>query len=279
MVHLSRSQAIWQSARTLLLTSFLGFSSIGLASLETVTYTGDRFNAVPSSVIPGFDHQLEEALGESSDRPTPEEVEFYRAQIDSEFSDKEIPVLSESETLSVMKTAPKMDPSGVIPRDLLASALSYFRTHKAKFTNQNVITVVDFGKFSSKSRLFILDLQTGKVSTYHTTHGVGSDPNDVGTPQVFGNVVDSGMSSVGFFRTGETYSGTYGYAIRIDGLSNTNSNVRARAVVFHGWASAVEKNVKQARSHGCFAFDFKVRDEIINKIKGGSLIYAHVSKK
>jgi L,D-transpeptidase catalytic domain len=248
-----------------------------MAQGQGVAFTGDRFNAVPSHVIPGFDGQLKESLGEPSDRPSPEDVDFFRAQIDSEFPDKAVPNLSETEVVSILKGSVKIDPGGLVPRDLLASALSYFQTNKTKFANQNVISIVDFGKGSAFSRLFVIDLKTGKVSTYHTTHGVGSDPNDTGTAEIFGNVVDSGMSSVGFFRTAETYSGTYGYAIRIDGLSDSNSNVRARAVVFHGWASAVEKNVKQARSHGCFAFDFKVRDEIINKIKGGSLIFAHVS--
>lgn len=273
----SLSQFFARPLLAIALTTVLAAGSLGQA--QTSLDDGDRFNAVPSIIIPGFDSQLAEEMGEPNDKPSPEEVAFHRSQIDAEFPDQETPVLTKGETLSVLKANVKLDPTGVVPKDLLASALSYFNTNKAKFANKNVITVVDFGKFSATSRLFLIDTQTGKVSTYHTTHGVGSDPNDTGTAQVFGNVVDSGMSSVGFFRTGETYHGTYGYAIRIDGLSKTNSNVRERAVVFHGWSQATEKNVKQARSHGCFAFDFKVRDAIINKIKGGSLIYAHVSKK
>ncbi len=214
----------------------------------------------------------------SNELQSEEEVLAHQALIDAEFPDQNLPVtLSSLEEDEILGSYGKLDPKGLIPKDLLATTLKYFESNRAKFNNQRYITIVDFAKHSARSRLFILDLNSGAVSVYHTTHGVGSDPKDTGVAQTFGNIVNSGMSSIGFFRTGETYHGNYGYSIRIDGLSRTNSRVRERAVVFHGWKKAKEKNVKQERSHGCFAFDFAVRDAIINKIKGGSLIYANVS--
>ena len=214
----------------------------------------------------------------SIDRPSPENVLMNQKIIEADFPEKvSTDVIEFTAQDATLKEFAKVDPKKVVPKDLLATTLAFLLKNKSKFKNQNYVTVVDFSAYSGEARMYIVPLNGTDVQVFHTTHGVGSDPNDIGIPQVFGNVDMSGMSSIGFFRSAETYHGQYGYALRIDGLSKTNSNVRMRDVVFHGWEKAIEKDVKQARSHGCFAFDFKVRDGIINKIKNGSLIYANKS--
>jgi hypothetical protein len=42
------------------------------------------------------------------------------------------------------------------------------------------------------------------------------------------------MSSLGVYKTAETYNGKHGLSLRLDGLSPTNSKARERAVVVHG---------------------------------------------
>jgi hypothetical protein len=166
-----------------------------------------------------------------------------------------------------------------VPPDLLQKAVAYFDANKSRFPNQAYITVVDFRPRSDKYRLYIINMADGSVEKFHTTHGVNSDKNADGIATVFGNVINSGMSSLGFVRTGEVYSGSYKRSIRLDGLSSTNSNIRDRAVVFHGWDKVHEANVIQGMSHGCITLDWKVKDAAIDKIKEGSLMYVGQSAK
>ena len=56
-----------------------------------------------------------------------------------------------------------------------------------------------------------------------------SDPENDGTPRRFSNVEGSLQSSLGYYVTAETYEGKWGYSLRLDGLSATNSQVRKRA--------------------------------------------------
>lgn len=86
------------------------------------------------------------------------------------------------------------------------------------------------------------------------------------------------ITVVDFKPRSEEYSGEFGTAVRIDGLSVSNSNLRLRDVVVHGWQPVKEANVIQQRTHGCMALDFAVKDGVIAKIKGGSLLYAGVSQ-
>ena len=213
----------------------------------------------------------------------PEDLETHASLIQSQNKiENDFPYFGDPKAFTsfgqanVLRDLPEVDP--IVPRDLLASAVDYLNAHRSKFRNRGVVTIIDFAKPSDRARLFIVNLTTGGVSSYHTTHGLNSDPNDTGYAQIFGNEMQSGKTSIGFFKTAEVYSGAFGRSMRIDGLSSTNSNVRARAIVFHASAGTFERDVKQERSFGCFTLDATIRDAVINKIKGGSLVYAGVSQ-
>jgi hypothetical protein len=215
---------------------------------------------------------------ENPDVESPEAIAEARARIAREFAGSENRVFSAAETFKILDKYKYLDPKHEVPSDLLQQVVVYFDANKDKFPNQNYITVVDFSRHSAEYRIFMISMATGKVEKFHTTHGVGSDTNDDGYAESFGNVINSGKSSIGFARTTDTYSGTYGVAVRLDGLSSTNSNMRARAVVYHGWDKVKEANVKQGLSHGCFTLDYAVKPAVIDKVKGGSLFFAGVSK-
>lgn len=215
--------------------------------------------------------------GVPEDRQSRKVIREQRAEIKRNFSTStDLHQLTLFDQDAILAQLPPVDP--IVPRDLLAQAVDYLNSHRSKFKNQNYISIIDFAKPSDRARLFIVDLKTGAVSAYHTTHGLNSDPNDTGYATLFGNERESGKTSIGFFKTAETYTGSFGPSMRIDGLSSTNSNVRARAIVFHASAGTFERDVKQERSYGCFTLDATVRDAIIKKMKGGSLLYADVSK-
>jgi len=184
---------------------------------------------------------------------------------------------SPSETAQILAKHSHLDPKRLVPSRLLEQAVIYFEANKTKFANQNYISVIDFSKKSTKARFFIINLKSGAVWALHTAHGSGSDTNHDGIAESFGNVSGSNKSSLGFYRTAETYQGRNGYSLRLDGLSSTNSRARSRAIVIHGANYVRDANTIQGRSAGCPAVSHTNRDKMINQIKNGSLIYAHLS--
>lgn len=166
-----------------------------------------------------------------------------------------------------------LDPEGLVPKNLLAKTLEYFDYNKSKIKNKNYIVVIDFKQHNSKERFYIIDMQSGHVEKYLTAHGKNSDPDYDGYATTFSNDPGSQMSSVGFYLTAETYQGSHGLSLVLDGLSSTNSNARSRSIVIHG-ASYVTPGAKIGRSWGCPALDLRYYIEVINQIKGGTLIYA-----
>ena len=111
----------------------------------------------------------------------------------------------------------------------------------------------------------------------HVAHGSGSDTNHDGVATVFSNTSGSHMSSLGFMLTAETYSGTHGESLRLDGLEARNSKVRSRAIVVHS-ASYVDPGLsKMGRSQGCPAVSLANIKDFILKTKNGSLYYIYHS--
>jgi hypothetical protein len=70
-------------------------------------------------------------------------------------------------------------------------------------------------------------------------------------------------------KTAETYKGSFGYSMKVDGLEKRNSNVRKRAIIFHN--SEVQST---PWSWGCFSMPERDCKEVIELTKKGSLIYA-----
>lgn len=166
-----------------------------------------------------------------------------------------------------------LDPDKIVPAKLLQEAVAYYDANLEKIENQRVMGVIDYKQHNSKERFYIIDMESGRVEAYLTAHGKNSDPNFDGYATKFSNVPDSNTTSLGFFLTAETYYGKNGYSLRLDGLSSTNSNARSRAIVIHG-ADYVAPGPKIGRSYGCPAVEMRYHQELIDQIKGGSLLYA-----
>lgn len=148
--------------------------------------------------------------------------------------------------------------------------------------------VLDFTAHSSTPRFHLIDRSSGRVlQTFRVAHGQGSEGsrND-GHAELFSNVPDSNASSLGLYRTAETYlSEAYpGLAMRMDGLSPTNSNARSRFIVIHAarymepesWEG--KKAGRPGLSDGCFVFSRADRDTVVSNLQGGALIYAFYDK-
>lgn len=167
-----------------------------------------------------------------------------------------------------------IDPSRKVADAPLTKALEYFEKYKNQFSNQKYIVVIDFSKHSSQRRFFLINMEDGSVAAFRTSHGSGSDPSNTGYAQRFSNVEGSKASSLGFYRTLNTYYGQHGYSLRLQGLSPTNSNAYTRAIVVHGAKYVYEDRAYAGRSWGCPALDDGISTIVINKIKDGALMYA-----
>lgn len=170
-----------------------------------------------------------------------------------------------------------IDREGFVPKKLLVSALDYYAKNLHKIKNPGVMGVIDYSVHNSKERFYIIDMNSGDVETYLTAHGKNSDPKHTGYATSFSNVDGSLKSSLGFFLTDETYYGSNGYSLRLDGLSSTNSNARTRYIVIHG-ASYVNPGKLIGRSYGCPALEMRYHADLIDRLKGGALIYSGLSK-
>lgn len=148
--------------------------------------------------------------------------------------------------------------------------------------------VLDFSAHSASPRFHLVERASGRVlQTLRVAHGQGSEGSrQDGHAEVFSNVPDSNASSLGLYRTAETYvSEAYpGLAMRMDGLSATNSNVRSRFIVIHAARYMEPESWEGTRagrpglSDGCFAFSNADRDAVLSSLQGGALIYAIYEK-
>ncbi len=167
-----------------------------------------------------------------------------------------------------------VDPTHIVPSKALEQALLYYDQNKAALKNSKVLSIIDFSQSSTLKRWYFINMTTGSVWNIHVSHGKGSDGNHDGFAEKFSNVSGSNATSLGFYKTAETYSGKWGYSLRLDGLSTTNSIARPRAIVVHGASYVQDRAVIQGRSWGCPAVSLANSKKVIDLIRGGSLIFA-----
>jgi len=140
------------------------------------------------------------------------------------------------------------------------------------------LTVIDYSKPSSERRLWVFDLKA-KELVYEelVAHGQGSGAN---MATQFSNEDESHQTSLGLFVTRDTYVGKNGYSLRLDGLDRgVNDRARDRAIVMHGAPYVSEEFVKAngrlGRSWGCPAISAVVAKQMIDRVKGGGLVFAY----
>jgi hypothetical protein len=163
--------------------------------------------------------------------------------------------------------------------EVLEQALRAFETAwKRGDTRSKTITVIDYSMPSSDKRLWVIDLDTNRLLFQeYVAHGSGSGGD---TATSFSNRDGSHQSNIGLMKTAETYSGKHGYSLRLDGLeSGWNSNARARAIVIHAAdyvsEAFIRSNGRLGRSWGCPALRPEISRELIDTIKGGSLVFGY----
>jgi hypothetical protein len=119
--------------------------------------------------------------------------------------------------------------------------------------NQTIAILIDFKQFSGHNRLFVFDLNSNKIiKSALVAHGAGSE---TGNPDslVFSNIPNSYKSSIGKYKIGVSYYGSFGKSYKLHGLDNTNSKAFERFIVLHKYDDVpdLEQDEPIVNSLGC----------------------------
>lgn len=141
-----------------------------------------------------------------------------------------------------------------------------------------ILTVIDFSLPSTEKRLWVIDPAKGLILN-HSVVAHGRNSGEL-LAKTFSNQPESFQSSLGFYKTAETYQGKHGYSLRLDGLEKGfNDQARNRAIVIHGADYAKEEFAKTTgrlgRSLGCPALPPELSAKVIDLIKDGSLLFIY----
>lgn len=154
----------------------------------------------------------------------------------------------------------------------------YYLLKEKGLIKKDILTLVDFSLSSNTKRLWVINLTTGTI-LFNSLVAHGRNTGDE-FASAFSNSAESYKSSLGFYATGEIYSGKHGMSLKLDGLEKgVNDNARARGVVMHAAEyvsnSFIKNNHRLGRSQGCPAVPVELSKDIINTIKDKSCFFIY----
>ena len=157
------------------------------------------------------------------------------------------------------------------------ACVGYLNLRKTgRVSKPGVLAVADMDLPSSEKRLWIVDLKAGQVlHRSHVAHGEGSGHLRA---RRFSNVMRSECTSLGFYRTQDTYQGKHGLSRRLRGLDvGQNDNALRRYVVLHAADYVSKQHLARygqvGYSRGCPALPPDQYRAIINTVGEGGCLY------
>jgi len=170
-------------------------------------------------------------------------------------------------------SAPDLD-----PKVLLLALDALHCANESGLPASGRLAVIDYSLPSTQERLWVFDLEKSALLFHElVAHGRNTGANLATT---FSNKLNSHASSLGLFRTGESYTGSNGYSMRMEGLEpGVNDKAMERAIVMHG-APYVNEEVagklgRLGRSWGCPAVRAGVAKQMIDTLKGGHFLFSY----
>lgn len=177
-----------------------------------------------------------------------------------------------SDLLSELRqAAPKLDP------EVLGHAVTALECAAPERRNQARLAVIDYSLPSTEPRLWVFDLSQRRLLQKElVAHGRASG-NKFSTE--FSNTPGSHQSSIGLFKTMNSYTGRNGYSLRMQGLEpQFNHRAFDRAIVIHGASYVSEDFIHRTgrigRSHGCPAVATKAAKPLIDTLKDGHYVFS-----
>lgn len=140
------------------------------------------------------------------------------------------------------------------------------------------LTLIDYSRPSTERRLWVFDLKSGRMLFSElVAHGRNTGEN---MATRFSDALNSHQSSLGLFVARDTYVGSNGYSLRLDGLEpGFNSRARERAIVMHGAPyvdpALAETQGRIGRSWGCPAVREAIARQVIDTVRDGGVIFSY----
>ncbi|MEX1827538.1 murein L,D-transpeptidase catalytic domain family protein [Luteibacter sp. CQ10] len=178
---------------------------------------------------------------------------------------------------ALARLAPSADPKVI---EMAVDAAECAQTQDGKPADR--LAVIDYSRPSSQPRMWVFDIAQRKL-LFQELVAHGKNSGDANATR-FSNAPESLASSIGLFRTSDTYMGKNGYSLRMSGLEpGVNDQALARAIVIHGAAYVNEAMAKVAgrigRSWGCPAVRLAVAHKLIDALKGGQMVFSYYPDK
>ena len=145
--------------------------------------------------------------------------------------------------------------------------------------NQSTCFFIDLSLPSGQNRFFVYDVANDTISNAGlVTHGRCNQTWLEG--RKYSNVPGCGCSSLGKYKVGYPYDGTFGLAYKLYGLDKTNNNAFKRFVVLHSHECVPENEVKDeiCQSDGCPTVSPQFLQQlkpIINEASGPILLWIY----
>jgi hypothetical protein len=170
--------------------------------------------------------------------------------------------------------------AGGITPDVLQLAISAVScaVNSGDIEKPRTLTVIDYSLPSTQPRLWVFDVPSGRMLFKElVAHGKNTGENMATS---FSDAMNSRQSSLGLFVTRETYIGSNGYSLRMDGLEpGFNGHAFDRAIVMHGApyvdAALAKQQGRIGRSWGCPALRQAVARDVIDTVRGGGVIFSY----
>ena len=206
-----------------------------------------------------------------------EKIPEYR--ISTAVSSMERPAFSDKKAAFIHSIYSSITASGSrLSEQVFEIAFSGFEKLQAqgKLSQDSILTIIDFSKSSREKRMHVVDLKSGKL-LFNNVVAHGKNSGDEFAER-FSNQPNSHKSSLGFYITGGTYSGSNGYSMILNGIEKGfNDRAKDRAIVMHGAAYANDNVLllgqRLGRSLGCPALPQQLNKKVIEKIKGGNCLF------
>jgi len=140
------------------------------------------------------------------------------------------------------------------------------------------LTIIDYSKSSNKKRMYVIDLED-RTLLFRVFVAHAKNTGDQ-FAKYFSNKPGSNKSSLGFYVTLNSYVGSHGNSLRLEGMENGfNDNAFDRAIVMHGAEYVSQDFINRygrlGRSLGCPAIPLDYVDSIIPLISAGSVLFIY----
>jgi len=194
------------------------------------------------------------------------------------------PTKAKSAKPAVMATAALMSLDAGVASGISSSVLQLAVSAVSCAVNSRAIetpetlTVIDYSLPSTEPRLWVFDVASGRMLFKElVAHGRNTGENMATN---FSDTINSRQSSLGLFVTRDTYVGSNGYSLRMDGLEpGFNGKAMERAIVMHGAPYVNETLARQqgriGRSWGCPALREAIARDVIDTVRGGGVVFSY----